>query len=84
MCRGPAPCRVPVLHNRCLIREEQGGARTGRGLSNEKPPSAEERRRALLWVAVVIRLLTHCKLLKIWDKKSSKSKQMISLNVPSV
>lgn len=42
LCRGPVPRRVPVLHNRCLIREEQGGAHTGRGLSNEKPPSAEE------------------------------------------
>lgn len=50
LCRGPAPCHVPVLHNRCLIREEQGGAHTGRGLSNGKPASAEERRRALLWL----------------------------------
>lgn len=43
------PCRVPLSHNRCLIREDQGGAHTSWGLSNEKPPTSEQRCRALLW-----------------------------------
>lgn len=36
LCRGPVPCRVPVLHNRCLIREEQGGVHTGYQMKNHR------------------------------------------------